>query len=155
MPSDHQGRRRPKNHRSAMADCHLKLRVVSNPAFGSLSRGDVRAAMSDIAFELLEGAIKNMERAHFGIDAIVHALVAQAPVLLPGRFLRLPGRSGSGCAPCGPNLTVSVQPFPVSLSGSESVRTAVTPYRRTFQALARSYTYSLSEFRKAAMEPYR
>ena len=61
-----------------MADCHLKLRVVSNPAFGSLSRGDVRAAMSDIAFELLEGAIKKMERAHFGIDAIVHALVAQA-----------------------------------------------------------------------------
>jgi hypothetical protein len=43
-----------------------------------LSRGDVRADMSDIAFEALEGAIKEMERAHLGIDAIVHALVAKA-----------------------------------------------------------------------------
>ncbi len=34
--------------------------------------------MSDIAFEVLEGAIKEMERAHLGIDAIVHALVAEA-----------------------------------------------------------------------------
>ena len=34
--------------------------------------------MSYIAFEILEGAIKEMERAHLGIDAIVHALVAQA-----------------------------------------------------------------------------
>jgi hypothetical protein len=35
------------------------------------------ATMSN-AFEVLEGAIKEMERSHFGIDAIVHALVAQA-----------------------------------------------------------------------------
>jgi hypothetical protein len=34
--------------------------------------------MSDIAFEVLEGAIKEMERTHLGIDAIVHALVAEA-----------------------------------------------------------------------------
>ena len=35
------------------------------------------ATMSN-AFEVLEGAIKEMERAHLGIDAIVHALVAEA-----------------------------------------------------------------------------
>jgi hypothetical protein len=40
--------------------------------------GRLAATMSDIAFEVLEGAIKEMERAHLGIDAIVHALVAQA-----------------------------------------------------------------------------
>jgi hypothetical protein len=47
-------------------------------AFGSLYRSDVGAIMSDIAFEVLEGAIKEMERAQLGIDAIVYALVAQA-----------------------------------------------------------------------------
>jgi hypothetical protein len=34
--------------------------------------------MSDIAFKVLEDAIEEMERAHWGIDAIVHALVAKA-----------------------------------------------------------------------------
>jgi hypothetical protein len=34
--------------------------------------------LSDIAFEVLEGAIKEMERAHLGFDAVVHALVAKA-----------------------------------------------------------------------------
>jgi|EndMetStandDraft_8_1072994.scaffolds.fasta_scaffold66135_2 hypothetical protein len=34
--------------------------------------------MSDIVFEVLEGAIKEMERAQLGNDAIVHALVAKA-----------------------------------------------------------------------------
>jgi hypothetical protein len=34
--------------------------------------------MSDIAFEFLEGAIKEMERTRLGIDAIVQALVAKA-----------------------------------------------------------------------------
>ena len=35
--------------------------------------------MSDFSFEVLEGAIKEMERGRLGIDAIVHALVAKAP----------------------------------------------------------------------------
>jgi hypothetical protein len=47
--------------------------------------------MSDIAFEILEGAIKEMERAHLGIDAIVHALVAQAL-----HFARYRGMSSRG-----------------------------------------------------------
>jgi hypothetical protein len=45
--------------------------------FAEFNVGDTDT-MSDIAFEVLEGAIKEMERAHLGIDAIVHALVAEA-----------------------------------------------------------------------------